>query len=191
LRARCLALLTGCAVLAGCASLPPGALPGRDQVGDFALEARFALRVTLPDSAPQSAGGRLSWEHKNDANRILIANPLGIALAEIETTPALSRLHTADGKRLESPDADALMEEVTGQRLPVTRLPAWLLGRPGPNAAVSIDPLGRPSQLQEGEWRIDYDYADFDAGALPSRLTLNRNQEIELRLRIEEWKEAP
>jgi outer membrane lipoprotein LolB len=187
---RLAAVLAG-SLLAGCASLPPPAMPARDLVHDFALEARFALRVTLPEQAPQSSGGRLSWQHKNGGNHVLLANPLGYGLAEIETTPALSRLRTADGQTRESSDADALIEAVTGQRLPITQLPAWLLGRSAGAAQIVNDPQARPSRLREAGWQIDYSYDDETAAALPTRLTLSRDGEIELRLRIEEWKANP
>ncbi|KAB2928782.1 MAG: outer membrane lipoprotein LolB [Dechloromonas sp.] len=182
-----------CVVLAGlmlgaCSNLPPVPPPAREQLYDFALEARFALRVSRADSPPQTAGGRLSWEHRGDNDRILIANPLGYGVAEIETTPALSRLRTADGKIRESTDADALMEEATGERLPVSRLPAWLLGRSS-SATLERDGQQRPSSLYEAGWQIDYAYDDADGNALPARVTLRRADEIELRLRIEEWRD--
>lgn len=178
-------------LFAGCASLPTPSLPEREQVGNFALEARFALRAQIPGQPMQSAGGRLSWEHRGDSDRLLISNPLGYGLARIEMTPARSRLESADGQIRESGDPDALIEEVTGQRLPIRRLPAWLLGRAAPGAQIGHDPLARPSSLREAGWQIDYAYDDDAPGALPARLTLNRDGEIELRLRIEEWKEAP
>ncbi|MDP3539159.1 MAG: lipoprotein insertase outer membrane protein LolB [Azonexus sp.] len=184
------AVLAGC-LLAGCSSLPPTPLPARDQIRNFALEARFALRVTLPEQPPQSSGGRLTWTHKNGNDRILVSSPLGYGLAEIETTPTLSRLRTADGQTRESTDPDALMEEVTGRRLPVTRLPAWLLGRSGGAAQIDIDDQKRPLLLREAGWRVDYAYEDETAAALPARVTLSRDGEIELRLRIEEWKDNP
>jgi outer membrane lipoprotein LolB len=183
-------LLAG-VLLAGCTTLPPTAPLHRGQVRDFALEARFALRVSAPGQAPQSAGGRLSWTHRRDHDRILVSSPLGYGLAEIETTPTLSRLKTSDGKTRESSDPDALMEEATGQRLPVARFPAWLLGRPDGAARIELDALGRPTQLHEAGWQVDYAYDDETSDALPARVTLNRDGEIELRLRIEEWKENP
>lgn len=189
--ARLCAALAGGLLLAGCAATPLAPLPERHLVDEFALEARFALRVSLPAQAPQSAGGRLSWEHRRSGDRILIANPLGVGLAEIETAPGRSRLQTADGKRSESPDADDLIEEVTGQRLPISRLPDWLLGRSADAAALRRDPQGRPTSLDEAGWQIEYTYDDDLPGTLPSRLTLNRQREIELRLRIEEWKQTP
>lgn len=190
------ALLLAAGLLTGCAGLPPAAsslapLPPRDQIRDFSLSARFALRVTLPGEKAQSSGGRLTWTHQNRSDRVLLASPLGYGLAEIETTPELSRLKTAEGKIRESDDPDALIEEVTGQRLPVTRLPAWLLGRGDGEAHIEPDPQGRPGKLHEAGWQIDYSYDDDAPAALPARLTISRNGEIELKLRIEEWKETP
>lgn len=189
MRTGCLTLCAGL-LLSACASAPKAPLPARDQMRDFALEARFALRVSPPGQAVQSSGGRLSWEHRNGNNHLLISNPLGFALAEIDTTPTLSRLRTADGQTRESPDADALIEEVTGQRLPVTLLPAWLLGRNSGNSSLK-DAAKRPARHQEAGWLVEYAYADDNPDALPARLTLSRDGEIELRLRIEEWKEQP
>ena len=184
------AALLACGLLAGCASVPPEPPAARDQVRDFALEARFALRVSLPDRAPESSGGRLDWEHKNGRDRILIANPLGVGIAEIETGPTLSILRTGDGRQHESNDPDALIEQVTGQRLPIRQLPEWLLGRGNP-ARIDNDASGRPARLDAAGWQVDYVYPDSAPGALPERVTLRRDSEIELRLRIETWNTAP
>ncbi|MGE5471147.1 MAG: lipoprotein insertase outer membrane protein LolB [Bacteroidota bacterium] len=184
-------LLAGCLGMAACASVSPARLPGREEVRDFALEARFALRITLPEQAANSSGGRLSWEHRNGDDHLLVANPLGVGMAEIDIAPGHSRLRTADGKSRESADADALMEDVTGQSLPITRLPAWLLGKAAPTTPVEKDASGRPRRFVEAGWKIDYAYGDDTVGALPVGLVLSRDQEIELRLRIEEWREAP
>lgn len=166
-------------------------MPGRDDIRDFSLESRFALSVRMPEQASQSGSGRLSWRHQSGDNQLLIANPLGFAIAEIETTPQRSQLRMADGKTLESADPDQLIEEVTGQRLPVTHLAKWLLGRASELATIDYDPQKRPLRLREAGWQVDYFYADDTPAALPNRLTLSRGQEIELRLRIEEWKETP
>lgn len=185
------ALLLTASLLAGCASTSPVKLSHRDNIGDFTLEGRFALRISTPGQAVQNSGGRLTWTHQNRGDRILLSSPLGYGLAEIETTPEISRLRTAEGKTRESIDPDALIEDVTGQRLPVSHLPAWLLGRSGGRAQIEADVLGRPVRLTEDGWQVDYSFEDNSPSALPARLTLSRDGEIELRLRIEEWKETP
>ena len=187
---RRISALLACGLLAACASAPQVPLAPRDQIGDFALEARFALRVSLPDQPPESSGGRLEWEHRNGNDHILISSPLGVGVAEIDVDPTRGRLRTADGQLRESADADALMEEVTGQRLPVRQLPGWLLGRAGAAGEVTRDGAGRPARLNEAGWRIDYAYPDDSAGALPSLVNLRRDGEVDLRLRIEEWRGA-
>jgi len=184
-------LLLAASLLSACASTPPARLAARDNIRDFTLEGRFALRVTLPGQAVQNSGGRLTWTHQNRSDRVLLSSPLGYGLAEIETTPEISRLRTAEGKTRESSDPDALIEDVTGQRLPVSRLPAWLLGRSGGTGQIETDAWGRPARLSEDGWQVDYSFEDDSPSALPARLTLTRNGEIELRLRIEEWKDAP
>jgi len=184
-------LLLATSLLAACTSVPPAPLATRDNIRNFTLEGRFALRVTLPGQAVQNSGGRLTWTHQNRSDRVLLSSPLGYGLAEIETTPEISRLRTAEGKTRESTDPDALIEDVTGQRLPVSCMPAWLLGRSGGNARIESDAFGRPARLNEDGWQVDYAFEDDSPNALPSRLTLSRNGEIELRLRIEEWKDTP
>ncbi len=185
------AVLLAAALLAGCASLPPDRLAARDDIRDFSLEGRFALRVAMPGEDRQNTGGRLSWTHRNDDDRVLLSSPLGYGLAEIDTTPELSRLRTAEGKNRESTDPDSLIEDVTGQRLPVSRIPAWLLGRSNGEALIENDAYGRPKRLSEDGWQVDYRFDDDNPDALPSGLTLSRGSEIELRLRIEEWREKP
>ncbi|MFN3500308.1 MAG: lipoprotein insertase outer membrane protein LolB [Pannonibacter indicus] len=102
-------------LLAGCATLPSPPLPARDALRDFLLESRFALRATPPGQATQSSGGRLTWSHRAHHDRILLANPLGYGVAEINSTPDGARLRTADGEEQSSPDPESLIEAVTGQ----------------------------------------------------------------------------
>ena len=186
--------LTACTlILAACTTVPPVVtdLPARAEIREFALEARFALRIERPDEPPQSASGRLSWQHRRDADHILVSNPLGQGVAEIEQNAASARLRTSDGKVHQAPDAAALLFETTGYALPLGELPAWLLGRPTAAGRLQTDDWGRPRQLADAGWQIDYDYDSEAADALPSRLILKRNGDLEVRLRIEEWRNAP
>ena len=172
-----LALGLACSLLTGCASLPPPSLPARQDIRHFSLEARFALRATLPGQASQSSGGRMTWTHRAAGEQILLANPLGYGLAEIDSTPERSRLRTADGKESESSDPDALIEELTG--------------RAAGDARLEADPFDRPARLNEAGWQVDYFYDDNRPDALPARLHISRPGEIELKLRIEEWRALP
>jgi len=184
-------LILALGLLAGCASLPPPDLPDRDSVRDFSLEARFALRATLPGQPAHSSNGRLSWTHRPQGDRVLLANPLGYGLAEIEMGAGHAVLRTGDGKERSSADPEELLEAATGLPLPVSRLPAWLLGRKGDSARIETDAVGRPGRLTEAGWQVEYAYDSDKPGALPARLTISRPGEIELKLRIEEWRDTP
>lgn len=186
-----LSTLLAASLLVGCAATPSRPLPPREQVSSFTLEARFALRIRLPGEAEQSSGGRLSWTQQDNRSRLLVSTPLGYGVAEIDSIPGRATLRTANGEIREADDPDTLMEAVTGQRLPVSYLPAWLLGRTGDASKIQRDLFGRPQHLEESGWQVDYSYETDAAEALPARLTLSRDGQIELRLRIEEWKDTP
>lgn len=185
--------LLAASLLVGCAATPSRPPSAPDARNGFALEARFVLRTSNPGQAPHSASGRLSWTHRNGTGLLLLSSPLGYGLAEIASTPGHAVLRLGNGETRESADPDALMQDITGQRLPVSRLPAWLLGQTDDQSKLKRDILGRPQHLEESGWQITYAYDSEAADALPSRLTLNYNNdsEIELRLRIEEWKDKP
>ena len=64
----------------------------------FRSNARFALRAGGPDGKPLSSGGRLTWEHRSDSDRVLILSPFGTGIAEIESGPGGAVLRLADGR---------------------------------------------------------------------------------------------
>jgi len=184
------ACLLGAALLLGCAQTPDLRLPARDKLQDFSLDGRFALKALKADGQAESVGGRLSWTHENAIDRVLIANPLGIGLAEIDSAPGRATLRTGDGMTYVAEEPDRLLAEVTGHPLPISRLPGWLLGRAQTDGTLELDALARPFRLTEGGWLIEYTYSDDDPDALPRQLQVRGNN-IELRLRIETWKTRP
>ncbi|MFV5213712.1 lipoprotein insertase outer membrane protein LolB [Azonexus caeni] len=185
--------LIGCCaalLVAACAQLPAGPLPQRGELENFAVAGRFALLTRQADGSSESTGGRLDWTHSRDGDRLLLANPLGIGVAELYSGGGQARLITSDGQTREAADAEQLLAEVTGQALPIGRLAGWLLGRAGPGGRLERDAFDRPLRLDEAGWRVDYAYADDDPAAPPMRLTAS-NAVLELRLRIETWKALP
>ena len=70
-------------------------------------------------------------------------------------------------------------------------IPYTLGKRTGGEAEIESDAAGRPARLHEAGWQIDYFYDDNRPDALPARLHISRPGEIELKLRIEEWRALP
>jgi outer membrane lipoprotein LolB len=180
--------LAGCLLLAvllsACAALPgaPGEQPGRDALTDFSLEGRFSLRYE-----DKNYSGRLSWRHRGSDDELLLSSPFGQGLAEIVSAPQGARLTLSDGKSYAAADAEMLTRQVLGYPLPLTRLTDWVRGRAA-GGEVERDAFGRVLHLRHEAWKIDYDYADDDRQAPPSRIFAESAGGIELRLRIDQWR---
>lgn len=183
------ALVLAALLVAGCAVLGPsptgGAAPSRDALDDFALEGRFSLR-----HENQSYSGRLSWRHAGAKDEVLLASPFGQGIAQISADDRGAQLTTGDGKSYTASDSETLTREVLGYPLPLARLSDWLRARGGAGRS-ELDGQGRLLRLRDAGWRIDYEYDGEHAQALPSRLFAQRDDGIELRLRIDEWTSLP
>jgi len=194
-RLLCWLLLPFALLLAACAT--PMLVPeqsNRLAVKDFSIDARFALRVesaATPGGQSQNISGRLLWRHSANSDYWLFSTPLGQAVAELESDAGGARLQQAGGEERRAADAGTLLRDLFGYELPVSRLPFWLLARPQSVSSLDLDGQGRPRQLTENGWQVAYAYDDETPNALPARLTIRREGEIELRLRIEEWQIKP
>lgn len=169
-----------------------GMTPGiaRGDIRQFAVDARFSLKMVDTAGNPTASSGRLRWTHRDGNDQVLLSNPLGVGLAEIWHQPGLAELRTADGETYRADAIAPLIAELTGHHWPVDRLPDWLLGRPGPTGRLTLDSLARPSSLEENHWRIDYFYDTDAPEAFPARLNAF-GENTELRLRVETWTSTP
>ncbi len=152
------------ASLAGCAIVPPApaAAPApeatpeavREWAGRFSVVQQSAVPGANQDtgtgrfvlvSRPSAAGRTLDLE---------VASPFGQTIATgRRAADGASTLTLSDGRRLEAPSFDALIERALGWPLPVERLPAWLEDRF--ETVLERDAQGRPSLAQDSGWRIE------------------------------------
>lgn len=185
-RALCLTLAALC--LSACASLLPPTdhvtVPERDRLQSFALEGRFSLR-----HEDKSYAGRLTWRHAGGKDELLLATPFGQGMAEIISDAAGARLTASDGKSYAAADAETLTRQVLGYPLPLSHLPDWVRGRAPNGDFEALDAFGRPLRLRQDGWHIEYEYDSEDLQALPGRLFIQRTGVLELRLRIDEWRD--
>ena len=67
-------------------------------------------------------------------------------------------------------------------------LPRWVTARPAATAQVrSLDPLGRPLQLVDQGWTIDYlEYAGESPDSPPRKIDVQRG-DTRLRLIVDSW----
>lgn len=173
------------AVLAGCSSL----LDPRDDGGapDHHWRGRFSLVV---EPSAQFADGQRhtgSFELSRGARftELELLSPLGNTIASARETPGAATLRTADGRRYDARDADALTEQIFGWRIPVRKLPDWLQGRiadvtePGPTPAQPAAGADDGWQVRFDQWRTD------DDAPRPSRLVITYPDRVVLRLVVD------
>lgn len=152
--------------------MPPGEPIARSPraVSAYALEGRLSVR-----QGEERHSARIAWRHESERDEIFVMTPLGQGVAELTRDAAGARLTTADRKELVAPDWESLSAQVFGFSLPLSDLPRWITGH---------------APAADDGWRADYlDYDSAAADALPTLIELKRD-DIELRLRVDEWSEV-
>lgn len=172
-------------LLAGCEALAPRegeivARPARAGIAGFAIDGRISAR-----QGESRNHASFSWRHARAEDVILLTTVLGQGLAELTRDARGARLVTADRQNAEAADWEGLSAKVFGFELPLSDLPRWLLGDVG---AAQRDEAGRPRQASAKGWDIRYlDYESPAVDALPTLVEFRRD-DIELRLKVDEWR---
>ncbi len=176
-------LLPGCAQLPTSGALPAMSRPARAAIDAYSLDGRIAVR-----DGERSHAANLFWRHAAVRDEMLFTTPLGQGLAELTRDEAGARLRLADRREFAAADWDELASQLFGLALPLSALPRWLVGNvPASVAPLELDPQGRPRRVRSDGWRIDYlEYESPAADALPTLIELRRD-DIEVRLKIDEW----
>ena len=185
-------LLFALTLLAGCATPHGARAPVNGAINAYSLDARFALKDERDHiehgGAKQSFSGKLHWRHDSAGDRVLIQDPFGHGVAELDARMQGAVMRLADGRVAEAHDPSALMHDLTGIALPIRDLSRWLTGRNFPfQSDDRRDDAGRLSHIARQGWIIHYRYDDDATDALPARVTAENGQGVELRLVIEQW----
>jgi outer membrane lipoprotein LolB len=171
--------------LGACAtpSLVPSTEAPPSLTGDWSLQGRIGIRTD-----DQSLSGQIYWQHRANADELLITSPLGQGVARILSDSEGVTLEVPNEAARHAPDAESLTREVLGYGLPVSGLTWWVRASPAPGRGFEVtrDTAGRIVQLKQDGWVIDYlQYAD-DAPARPRKLIVARNG-LEIRLVADTW----
>lgn len=85
------------------------------------------------------------WAQQGPSYRIDLIGPLGQGRVIVESDGSQVRIQTQDGQHWTAPDADALLEQSLGVRLPVNGLRYWARGLPEPGSTPTLqtDAQGR------------------------------------------------
>ena len=195
-------LLAGAALLfSGCAIRPPAALePPSERIAklwqqhasavraqaDWVLDARIAAHNT-----DDGWSGKLHWQQGGDSYQLSFNAPFGQGGLQLDGGPQQVVMRTSDGQSFVAADAESLLYQQLGWRLPLNNLRYWVRGVPVPAGAdaplLSFDESGRLSYLQQSSWQIEYPaYRQADGLMLPRKVYLE-NPELSVRLVIDRW----
>ena len=179
-----LLMLTGCAQLPGGGNgAEIGLRPVRTAIDAYTLTGRIAINQQEKHYAVN-----LAWQHAPHSDEIMLSTPLGQGVAELTRNAAGMRLITAERREYTAPDWQALTRQLFGIDLPLASLPSWLVGAvPADALGVRYDGSGRPQQQLVDGWMVAYlNYESAASDALPTLVELRR-EDIEVRLKIDEW----
>ena len=131
---------------------------------------------------------KVDWQQKPGHYAVLLSGPLS---SMIRLSGNKDIVELSDGEQsFHAPDAELLLLEHTGIRMPVNGLRYWLLGLPQPDKKVKdlkLDVAGRMASVQQDEWLITVDrYQQYNGKTLPAKLVIN-NHHLKVRLIVDQW----
>jgi outer membrane lipoprotein LolB len=191
-RAAFLATLVLAIVLAGCAQAPSRPRVVGDENVQAAREAELA---TQPDwsftgrvavSSNGNAGNaRIDWAQRGEDYDIRLSAPITRQSWRLRKEGARVSLEGLEGGTRQGADAEAMLREATGWRIPVPALASWVRGAraPGP-ADLEFDTAGHPALLSQAGWAVEYRGWTAASPPLPNRV-FAREGEASVRLVVE------
>lgn len=195
-RGALLAFALGLGVLvAGCAPAPSRPAVAADEGAQLAREALLASRpdwgfsgrvAVSADGKGGSAGIR--WRQHGADFDIELAAPITAQRWRLRSQAGHVTLEGLEGGTREGSDAQALLLEATGWRIPVAALSAWARGAraPGTAAELGVDGQGRPALLQQDSWTIEYRAWFAGEPPLPQKVFAKQG-DASVRLVVEAW----
>lgn len=182
-------------LLAACARMPvkPGdeaRLEAAQAAHEAALaqETRWSLQGRIAVRANGDGGsGRIDWHQQGESFDIRLSAPVTRASWRLEGQPGAARIEGLDGGPLAGPDARDLLRQAVGWDIPVQALAHWVRGgrAPGP-AELRYGPDGRPAELRQQGWTVEY--RDWEAGAFPRpRRIFASRDDASVRLVVDQW----
>lgn len=177
--------------LNGCASwhqpAAPESRPWQQQQTQLAKLKEWQIQGQIAIITKQERhSASLYWQHLKEADQLRLTGPLGSQLLNAAITEHLTTIDS-DGKHYSGPDASALIAQLTGWQLPVSRLPDWMIGLPV-NTVYQLNDAGQLDTISTVDgWTIHYtSFQQVDNYVLPYRLEVERDS-IKIKLKINRW----
>lgn len=190
------ALLAGLVLVVGCAptrvrepSVDAAVIARADALA--ALQAwSFDGRIAV-SSGGRAGTGRIDWRQDGPYYVISVRAPIAGQSWQLSGDESLARLEGLGTEPRLGPDADALLAREVGWMLPLAAVRDWVRGEPhGREALVRRDVDGRPLEILDLGWRIEYRaWQPAAAGlpAMPTRIVARRGED-DIRVSVAGWR---
>ncbi len=185
-------LLTACTHTPRPAEEPPAnkIIPLEKRKAETATVSTWEINGAMAAKNKEKAwSASMNWlQHGPNSYQIRLIGPLGGGTVLINKTG--KTIHFQDGaKKVSSNNADELLLQQTGIRLPVNNLYYWVRGLPAPGGiqAEQHDKYNHLSQLQQSGYTIDFtQYTSVKGIDLPSTIRLVGNG-VMVKVIIKHW----
>ncbi len=162
---------------------------GLEALNDWEFEARAALR-----SGMTGGSGSLDWTQVGSVSALSLRGPFDTGQIGLTGTPERMLITDGRGNSRLSSDPVTLLEEQTGWRVPLDRLPRWIRGLPADSLSAlapgdfRLDDEGRLVRLSEAGWDLTYERyrAVTESIDLPHFIEM-KNEDVRIRLVIDRW----
>ena len=131
----------------------------------------------------------VNWQQKQADYFIQLSGPFGSGQVQLRGNEQGVILTDTEQQVFVASEAETLLYDHTGVRMPVNGLRYWILGLPGPasNSRTELDAYGRLAELQQNDWNIILRrYTTLGNLELPDKLSVSK-QDLKVRLVVDSW----
>ncbi|OGT57823.1 MAG: outer membrane lipoprotein LolB [Gammaproteobacteria bacterium RIFCSPHIGHO2_12_FULL_63_22] len=183
-----------CLLLAACAPTPVRPRVQGDETLQATRESALALQPAwsfsgrLAISTAGNAGNaRIEWKQDGTDYDIRLSAPITGQGWRLRQTGGAVSLEGLEGGTRQGTDAEAMLQQATGWRIPLSAMASWVRGARSPGASdLDFDSSGLPATLRQAGWAVEYRGWTDAATPLPLRVFASQ-PDASVRLVIERW----
>jgi outer membrane lipoprotein LolB len=160
--------------------------------GEFLLQlAQWDAHMTVVAmTAQQKLKARLHWRQTPQGYTIKLRDFIGRTVAVIESDASGVMARTSNGQRYQGADADGLLADLTGLKLPINGLKYWLQSLADPQQRLELITESKnqlPQMIQQAGWTIHYGSYQYDEKVPMAKNISLDHEDIHLQVKIARW----